>query len=124
MQTQAKRPTLLIVDDEPVLLEVLSRGAQRTYEVTTATSGREALEAIRAGLVPDVILSDVFMPDIDGLEFLQILRGEMPALAERVVLMTGDRSPELIAALEELDLKTQVLEKPFHPNRLASLLPS
>lgn len=70
--------TILVVDDEPTNLMVLSAVLQPHFRVRSARSGSEALAAINAGSLPNLILLDVMMPDMDGYAVLAKLR-ESPA---------------------------------------------
>jgi two-component system KDP operon response regulator KdpE len=66
---------VLVVDDEPQILRALRINLQaRGYEVTTAADGREALEAAAAN-PPDVVILDLGLPDIDGVDVIAGLRG-------------------------------------------------
>ena len=89
---------VLVVDDEPQILRFLrpSLGAAG-YDVITATNGAEALKAA-ATLVPDVILLDLGLPDMDGKDVIAQLRtwSKVPI----VVLSARDREFEKIAALD------------------------
>ncbi len=84
---------ILIIDDDPAMLAMVAAALRNSaYEVETCNSGQEGLSRAYEGL-PDLILCDVRMPDIEGTTVLQALRVD-PATADRqVVLMTGsDRS--------------------------------
>lgn len=77
----------LIVDDEPGILTTLSGIlADRGYGTLCAASGNEAIELFRLHR-PDVVFLDIWLPDRDGLETLQVLRADDPAAA--VVMMSG-----------------------------------
>ncbi len=69
----AVKGTILCIDDEPGILEVLRETLDGEYDVLTATNGKEALAVLDKKL-PDMILSDVSMPVMDGLEFLANLK--------------------------------------------------
>jgi len=78
--TTAGDPLLMVVDDDPsVLLLVDVLGEKMGFRVKAVSSGLQALEHLRDGLQPSVILLDIMMDRIDGLTFLGHLR-EMPAL--------------------------------------------
>jgi len=84
---------VLVVDDEelvrrPMLRFLTKRGA----EVREAGDGAMALDNIRAGFEPDVIVADLRMPRMDGAEFYERLLEEWPALAERVLFLSGDEA--------------------------------
>jgi len=78
---------VLVVDDEPMIREALSiMLTQGGYEVAKATDGFDALLQIKASL-PDVIISDLNMPQMSGFEFLSIVRRRFPQIA--VIAMSG-----------------------------------
>ncbi len=91
---------ILLVEDNHVTREVLrARLAGRGYEVVEAGNGREALEALREREV-DLVLLDVIMPEVDGLETLRELRREYPANALPVVVLTvKEGSDDVVEAL-------------------------
>ncbi|MBE9125550.1 response regulator [Coleofasciculus sp. LEGE 07092] len=81
---------ILIVDDEPVNLQVIvNHLSLQNYAITQASSGIEALEIIRQGFKPDLILLDVMMPKMTGYEFCQTIREQFLANELPVVLLTA-----------------------------------
>jgi DNA-binding response OmpR family regulator len=81
---------LLLVDDEVGYLEVLSkRLTRRGFEVTTASSGEEAIRAARRWDF-DVAVVDLKMEDMDGIEVLKVLKRMVPAM--HVIILTGHGS--------------------------------
>ena len=79
---------ILVVDDEPVLRKTSSAVLEsQGYEVQTAGDGFEALLALRKSL-PDVIISDLSMPNMSGFEFLSIVRRRFPQIA--VIAISGE----------------------------------
>ena len=83
---------IMIVDDDPALVEGLQLALQSTWEVFTATSGLSALETF-TGTSPDLVLLDYRLPDIPGLTILRLINQMSPATS--VILMTGYGSEEL-----------------------------
>ena len=82
--------TVLVVDDEPDLLALLKLIMTRDgFEVVTATNGQEALECIAARSY-DLILTDMRMPGMDGRKLFETVKSQNPALAHRIVFVTGD----------------------------------
>ncbi len=112
---------VLVVDDEPLILRAIPRMLPREVEVETTASGREALDRIRAGEHFDVILSDLIMPVMSGMELHQALTEKAPDIARRMVFMTGgaftEDAREFLAGDE-----VQWLEKPIDPVRLMVML--
>jgi len=80
-----------LVDDEELIRRPMARFlGKRGAEVTEAGDGVAALERIRGGFEPQVILADLRMPRMDGAEFYERLLEEQPRLAERVLFLSGD----------------------------------
>ena len=105
--------TALVVDDEPNVLALLKMIMTRNgYEVVTASNGQQALERIAARSY-DVILSDMRMPGMDGRKFFETVKKQNPALAHRIVFVTGDTvSPDTQEFFEETG--NRWLSKPFN----------
>ena len=86
--------TILIVDDEPDVLRLFRRmlaSAERDYRVLRATSGQQARDMMRQEK-PDVVLTDLIMPDMDGFQLIAEMR-EDPALRDVPVVVTSARDP-------------------------------
>ena len=82
--------TILIVDDEASIRRPLRAFFERAgFAVEEAASARAALERVRAGGVVDGVVSDVLMPEVNGLAFYDQLLEVAPELANRVVFLTG-----------------------------------
>jgi len=108
---------VLIVDDEPDTLELLSFNLKASgYEVLSAEDGAEALQKARSS-IPDLIILDVMLPELDGLEVCKILRSE-PATKNIPILMLTARAEEIDRVLGlELGARDYVT-KPFSPREL------
>jgi DNA-binding NarL/FixJ family response regulator len=114
---------LLVVDDEPNLLravEAVLRG--EGFEITTARSGREALVAV-AGSLPDLIVSDVRMPGMDGFQLARKLRASTHSALVPIVFLTAkDETEDRIEGFESgVDV---YLTKPFEPDELVAVIKS
>jgi diguanylate cyclase (GGDEF)-like protein len=107
------RPRLLVVDDQPINVRVLHQIFQADADVLMATSGLQALEVAEREQ-PDLILLDVMMPELDGLEVCRRLRA-IPALASTpVIFVTGQTTAEEeTAALEAGGV--DFISKPVNP---------
>ncbi len=108
MQTQTrhnyKEVTLLVVDDDDIDAIALERALRKLRLLNTvhrARDGQEALNLLRTGVIPSpyIILLDLNMPRMNGLEFLQVLRTD-PTLTHAVVfvLTTSKSDEDLVAA--------------------------
>src|SRR5438132_10099061 len=85
---------VLIVDDDPDIERLVSYNLnQAGFQVTTATSGRTALESVKTH-PPDLIILDVMLPDIDGLEVCRVLRQRDDSRRIPIIMLTA-RSEEI-----------------------------
>jgi two-component system phosphate regulon response regulator PhoB len=113
--------TVLIVDDEPTVVELVRVTLEDDrVSVIAATSGADAL-ALAAEAQPDLILLDVNLPDLSGLEVCRRLRREPSFAGSRIVMLTAAAQREdvnrgLAAGADEY------LTKPFSPVRLLALV--
>jgi two-component system chemotaxis response regulator CheY len=90
VRLKAFRGTILVVDDEGDVREALKLALElEGYRVFTAAHGREALEQLRAGLLPGVVLLDLMMPVMNGPEFLQAMRSDPRFVTLPVVIVTA-----------------------------------
>ena len=107
--------TILVVDDEGAVRRFAGRVLEREgYTVREARDGAEALDLVRQGGSFDVVVSDIVMPRLNGVELMQALASSHPDLP--VILMSGYAT----AALSELGIVApcSILAKPFPPERL------
>lgn len=128
MKSPAKEPRrirmskrLLVVDDEPNLLRAVAACLKaEDYEVSTARSGREALMQL-AEAVPDLIISDIRMPGMDGYKLARQLRGSpRTALVPIVFLTAKDETADRIEGFRAgVDV---YLTKPFEPDELIAVI--
>jgi PAS domain S-box-containing protein len=107
---------ILLVEDEGAVRDVLQRTLENHgYQVETAVDGREGLDKLLNGWPPDLVLSDVVMPNLGGFELVRAMR--KAGCRQPVVLMTGYTDRDLNP--EDLDsLAITVLIKPFGPGAL------
>ena len=71
-----KKKVILIVDDQPINLSILSQVLSNKYQVRVANSGKRALEVVKTAPLPDLILLDIIMPDMDGYATLSALKSK------------------------------------------------
>ncbi len=103
---------ILLVDDEELIRRPMGRFlGKRGAEIKEAGDGVAALERLREGFEPHVILADLRMPRMDGAEFYQRLQQERPALAERILFLSGDITHLAGRGLAEVP-RDRVLVKP------------
>ncbi|TXD34387.1 response regulator [Lujinxingia vulgaris] len=120
--TTSPAPTgVFLIDDNAMLLRALKRQLQSRFTLHTFESASDALDAIEAGAQPCLIVCDLEMPAIGGARLYQRLSEAHPALARRMIFMTGGAySAESKDFLESGDFT--VLAKPFPSTELESLI--
>ena len=108
---------ILVVDDEPDALELIQFNLQTAgFQVTTAADGEEALKKARA-TVPDLMILDVMLPEVDGMEVCKILRRD-PATSGIPIIMVTAKAAEIDRVLGlEFGADDYVI-KPFSPREL------
>jgi len=115
------RARLLVVEDDRELLASLERSLRGTYEVEVAPGGAEALERVTRGERFDVIVCDLMMPGMSGMELFEAIARLSPGQAERMVFVTGAASsPQCSEFLGTLG--SRWLDKPFGPDEVRELV--
>jgi two-component system response regulator ResD len=112
------RGTVLVVDDEPTIVEVVGRYMERAgYETHSASDGPEALR-LAALHRPDLVVLDVMLPGLDGIEVMRRLQ-EGPGKRTAVILLTarGEASDRLVGLRHGAD---DYVVKPFSPAELVA----
>src|SRR5712692_4966421 len=111
---------ILVVDDEPHMLRYMRTLLEvESYDVETAASGLEALERLQKEPVPDLVLLDVVMPELDGLQTLERLHDLRPGL--RVVMLSCVSDPRTVVQAIRLGAQ-DYLPKPFHEAELNAVI--
>lgn len=114
-----ERRTIMIVDDQPVNIQVLSRLFKDDYNIKIATSGIKALDIVRNCVPPDIILLDIQMPEMDGMEALKQIR-KIPTERPPYILILTVRGEEdsIIDGLKEG--ANDYLTRPFKVGELTA----
>ena len=86
--------TLLVVDDTPFNLTLMSAVLKKAYRVEVAASGEEALQRLASGPLPDLILLDIMMPRMDGYEVCQRLKADPRTAGIPVIFLTANVSSD------------------------------
>lgn len=114
-----KKLTILLVEDEFTARNVLSQGLSLFgYDVVEAENGKQALQ-IMENSKPDIIISDIYMPEMNGLEFLKAVRLKDHQIP--FILITGYNPDEALALATSHNVKALLL-KPFRLQQLKRIL--
>ena len=112
------KKSVLVVDDSLTVRQQVSLTlASAGYQIVEASDGREGVDALRAHAEIAMVLCDLNMPRMNGLEFLDSIRGDAVGLPVPVVMLTTDGSPELIARAKRAGAKGWIV-KPFQADLL------
>jgi len=108
--------TVLICDDEPSLRELIRVSLDGPYSFAEADDGEKSLEVARR-LRPDVIILDMMMPRLSGLEVLSEIRGDRRLAETPVIVLTAQPSTKEEALRSGADI---VMVKPFEPEQITA----
>jgi adenylate cyclase len=109
--------TILVVDDDPVILRLLEVNFEMEgFIVRTAGDGREGCDAARAE-APDIIVSDVMMPRMSGIELVAELKGDDATASIPIILLSAKAQVSDVRAGLDAGADDYVT-KPFEPNDL------
>ncbi len=87
--------TIFLIDDDRFLLDMYSVKFQKSgLHVDIATGSNAALQKLREGYMPDIILLDIIMPTLDGLELMEVIRAEKLAPNAVVIMLTNQADDE------------------------------
>jgi|HubBroStandDraft_1064217.scaffolds.fasta_scaffold00577_20 PAS domain S-box-containing protein len=122
LKTPLVRLRVLVIDDEPALAAMIVRVLEDECDVHVAVSGREGLDRLVQAKMPyDVILCDLMMPDMTGMDLFAEVARRYPGLEDRFVLMTGGAfTPRATAFLARIGNRR--LEKPFDGKTLRAAI--
>jgi CheY-like chemotaxis protein len=114
---QGPAPRVLVVDDEKVIADTIVQILNRDgFIAEAAYGGEEAIERARRHC-PDLVLSDVLMPQIDGVETAIAIRNNCPDT--RIILFSGQAATvEILSRARERGHTFELLPKPIHPTQL------
>jgi CheY-like chemotaxis protein/signal transduction histidine kinase len=116
-----RRGRVLVIDDEPTIGRAVERVLGAEHDVASTTSARDALERIRDGEHYDVILCDLMMPVMTGMDFHAEIQRTAPERADSIVFLTGGAFTSQARAFLDQVSNTRI-EKPFDFSNLRALV--
>jgi CheY-like chemotaxis protein len=116
-----KKPKVLVVDDEQVIADTLAKILDLNgYDASAVYTGTAAVESART-LQPDLVISDVIMPDMNGIEAAISIRGFLPSC--KILLFSGQAATaDLLENARAQGHEFEILAKPVHPSDLLAKL--
>jgi CheY-like chemotaxis protein len=114
----AIRKTILVVDDLESILEYVKSLLEKDYDIVTKSDGQEALVYLSDGHIPDLILLDMEMPNMNGRVFLRRLRyGSSKHNKVPIIFITSVSSKIMIKSMMKFSIMGYII-KPFKPEEL------
>lgn len=110
-----QKPTVLIVDDSPMMCRYLGLFLEKRFEVLTYTDSVKALTLVMSGFQPDLIVTDLDMPALNGIALIQAIRKTLPHVPLLVISGAKESSERIKALSVGAD---DLISKPFHPSEL------
>ena len=116
-----RKPTVLIVDDEHLIADTLAEIlSDKGFEASAVYNPRHAIEQIRE-LCPDIVITDVVMPGMNGIELAKLIRNTCPGT--RIMLLSGQAvTAELVERAKREGYSFEMLAKPAGPEHLLQRL--
>lgn len=112
---------ILIVDDDKFLLNMYSIKFQKEkFDVTVASDGMEAFKKLQEGFIPDAIVLDIVMPVMDGLEFLEKIRGEDLAKDATLLILSNQGQSSDIDKAKRLGIDGYIVKATTIPSEVVT----
>lgn len=110
---------VMIVDDDFFILNMYKIKFEHAgFKITTAANGQEALDIARSGYVPDVLLIDIIMPVMGGVEFLQLIRAEKLFEQVPVIVLSNQSQSSDISEAMKLGVKSYIVKATTVPSEI------
>lgn len=102
---------IMLVDDDTFLLDMYSlKFKNKGFEVNSFLRGEEAMESLKGGLNPEIIILDVIMPKVDGITLLKEIRDNKYAPNATIVMLSNQSQPEDIEKAEALGIDGYIVK--------------
>lgn len=109
--------TILVIDDHEVMRKFLETALKKNYNVVVKKDGLEALHWLEEGNMTDLVIADINMPNMDGIEFLKNIKASTFHHSIQVIMLSArNKSDDRIKCLEAGAV--DYLVKPFNPKEL------
>lgn len=114
-----KNKKVMIVDDDQFLIDMYSlKFSKDGFEVESATKGEEALEKLRGGFEPDIIILDVVMPSLDGIGLLEKIREAKLANEAAIIMLTNQGQKSDIERAKNLGVDGYIVKATTIPSEV------
>lgn len=117
--SENKKYSVLLVDDDKFLLDMYATKFKNLgYGISTAVGSQEALNKLREGANPDILVFDIVMPQMDGLELLELVRKENLAKNSVVIMLTNETDPAKIEKAKSLNVDGYIVKATMIPSEV------
>ena len=116
-----EKKVILVVDDAPAIIDLLAGLLKDKYKVKAAINGKTALKIAQSAKPPDLILLDIVMPEMDGLEVCKELKKNAETTNIPIVFLSGEADEEACERGMEIG-GAAYLKKPVEPESLFSVI--
>ena len=114
-----KKYSILLVDDDKFLLDMYRKKFEQSgAEVNVSVGSEDALTKLRGGLTPDILILDIIMPAMDGLELLGVIRKENLAAKAVVIMLTNESDRDKIEKAKQLGIKGYIVKATSVPSEV------
>ena len=119
MSDQPLQKKILFIDDDSFLLDMYSlKFSKAGYDVKVANSTELALKMLRDGYIPDVMLVDIVMPGMDGLELVSTIRGERLASGSVIIMLTNQSASSDVAKAQKINVDGYIVKATSIPSEV------
>lgn len=116
---EEKKYSVLIVDDDKFLLDMYAMKFKNLgHDATVAVGSNDALEKLRGGMTPEILILDIIMPSMDGLELLEVIRKENLTPQSIVVMLTNETDPVKIEKAKSLGVAGYIVKATTIPSEV------
>src|SRR3989338_5372481 len=119
MQEEKTSYKILVVDDDTFLLDMYaSKFSQKGFQITSSPGTLDALEKLRGGYVPDILLVDLVMPEMDGFAFLEQLQKDGLASKALIIVLSNLGQEEDILRAKKLGATGYIIKASATPSEV------
>jgi CheY-like chemotaxis protein len=112
---------ILLIDDDKFLLDMYAlKFSKAEYEVESIDSTDLALKKIQGGYVPDLILADIVMPGMDGLDFVEVLRKDKLVPNATIIMLTNQSATDDVGRSQKLGVDGYIVKATTIPSEVLS----
>lgn len=120
-QTSKPKHKVFLVDDDHFLITLYALKFKNAgFDVATAGNGEDAVNQLKIGLAPEVMLIDMIMPGLDGLETLAVIRKERLAPMAKIIFLTNQDQPQDIEKARQYDIAGYIVKATTIPSEIVT----